>query len=258
MVSSRQYRPRDDRNGGNCRARNTPLDTPNGWLGTTQWFAKAAYSSGIVPALLGLLGALASILRRFQQLAAAQLLNPGLRSKNLVDAWLGFVAGSGVGFLWTGMHLPGVQLALYSAAFVAGYSTEIAFSLLDLLIVRLTRIHLLQERMPQIKAVLKSQSAIADTVSQIQSQIEQFQSNVTLDPFEGAVIVRITEVTGWDVPFKEYSVPAELSDETVKVQGTKLAPGGSTNMSTWRWTGRRLPQRTRPLNALRQGRETRP
>jgi hypothetical protein len=205
----------------------TPLDNPSGWLGTIHWFAKAAYASGIVPAFLGLLGALASILRRFQQLAAAQLLYPGLRSKNLIDAWLGLVAGSGVGFLSTGMPLPGAQLALYAAAFVAGYSTEIAFSLLDLLIAQLSRIQLFQERTPQLRAVLKSQSAIADTVSQIHNQIEQFQGKVTLDPFEGAVIVRVTEVGGWDIRLKEYSVPAELSGDTVTVHGAKLAPEGA-------------------------------
>ncbi|NKM69368.1 hypothetical protein [Rhizobium laguerreae] len=204
----------------------TTFDVPAGWMMTMQVFAKAAYSSGIVAVLLGLLGALASILRRYQHLASAYLLEPGLRSKNHIDAWLGLIAGGGIGLVLTGMpfNMPGVSLAVCLAAFVVGYSTEIAFSLLDLLIVRLTRIPLFRNPVPQMKAVLKSQSAIADTVSQIHSQIEQIQGNVILDPFEGALIVRISDANGSDIIFGEYTVPVELSEDTVTVQGAKLLP----------------------------------
>jgi hypothetical protein len=208
---------------------NAPANAPYHWL------ARAALSSGVVPALLGLLGALASILRRFQRLAAARLLDPGQRSKNLVEAWLGLIAGSAVGFLGASMwiDLPGVPLALFAAAFLAGYSTELAFSLLDLIIVRLSRTELFRDRRPQLNTMLKTQSAIASAVTQIHNQIEQIQGNVTLDPFDGTVIVRVLGPNGEIILFGEHSVPADLGEpnEIVKVLGAKLLPGQSYELS---------------------------
>ena len=208
---------------------NAPAEAPYRWL------ARAAFLSGVVPALLGLLGALASILRRFQQLAAARLLDPGQRSKNLVEAWLGLIAGSAVGFLGASMWIdvPGVPLALFAAAFLAGYSTELAFSLLDLIIVRLSRTELFRDRTPQLNTVLKTQSAIASTVAQIHNQIEQIQGNVTLDPFDGAVIVRVRGPNGEIILFGEHSVPADFGEpnEIVKVLGAKLLPGQPYELS---------------------------
>ena len=51
------------------------------WLRNAHLLAEAALRSGTVPALLGILGALASILRRFQHLAGAQLLYRGCEAK---------------------------------------------------------------------------------------------------------------------------------------------------------------------------------
>ena len=60
-------------------------------------FADAALESGVLPALLGILGALAFILKRSQVLASTHLLDPSLQAKNRVALWLGLIAGGGVG-----------------------------------------------------------------------------------------------------------------------------------------------------------------
>ena len=203
----------------------SPADAGSPALQAAQWLAKAALSSGVVlPALLGLLGALASVLRRFQHLSAASLLDPGLRSKNQIEIWLGFIAGSGVGFL-AGLYLP--DAGLFAAAFLVGYSTEIAFSFLDLIIVRLSKGQIFGGQTSQFNTVLKSQTAIADTVTQIHGRIEQIQGNVTLDPFDGAIIVTVHEPGGPPMPYGDHSVLDEMSDKPVNITGPKLSPGST-------------------------------
>ena len=204
-------------------------DFPYAWIKVARWVAETAYSDGILAALVGLLGAITSILRRFQQLATAQLLDPGFRAKSHIEALLGFVVGGAVGFLWTGMpyHLPGVQLALYAAAFIAGYSTEIVFSLLDRVVAQFSQVPLFQERVPKINTVIKNQSAIASRVLQIHDQIEQIQGNVTLDAFEGAVMVYARRLDGTTLEIDEYNVPVTPGDPTepMKIRAVKLEPG---------------------------------
>jgi hypothetical protein len=162
-------------------------DFPYAWIKVARWVAETAYSDGILAALVGLLGAITSILRRFQQLATAQLLDPGFRAKSHIEALLGFVVGGAVGFLWTGMpyHLPGVQLALYAAAFIAGYSTEIVFSLLDRVVAQFSQVPLLQERVPKINTVIKNQSAIAsrvlESVREVYKGLQSFRSIRRID-----------------------------------------------------------------------------
>lgn len=193
-----------------------------------RWLAEAAYSTAVLPALLGFLGASAAMLRRFQQLTAAHLLNPRERNSQTVEGCLGFLAGTTVWLLVGGGLADRISLTLlvFPLAFLAGYSTELVFSLLDGLIARISRSALAQNRPQQMNVLIKNQTAIASTVSEIHNQIEQFQGNITLDPFEGVVIVRLRRSGSDPVPIREQTIPAELSDseKPAKVTGALLAP----------------------------------
>ena len=58
------------------------------------------------------------------------------------------------------------------------------------------QIRLFRDRAPHINKVIKTQSVIANAVTQIYEQIEQIQGKVTLDPFDGAVVVRVRDPNG--------------------------------------------------------------
>jgi hypothetical protein len=62
-------------------------------------------------------------------------------------------------------------------------------------------------------------------VKQIHGQIEQIQGNVTLDPFDGAIIVTVHEPNGLPLSYGNYEIAGELPEETVTITGPKLSPG---------------------------------
>jgi hypothetical protein len=62
---------------------------------------------------------------------------------------------------------------------------------------------------------------------QIHDQIEQIQGNVTLDAFEGAVMVYARRLDGTTLEIDEYNVPVTPGDPTepMKIRAVKLEPG---------------------------------
>ena len=203
----------------------------NGVLRIIGLIGNAALS--FIPVLLGVLGAAASVLRRYQRLANANLLDPQLERKSFIDLWLGLIAGAAVGVLGIGLpqSIPGVTVALYIVSFLAGYSTELVFSLLDLAMVRLSATPLFRDQTPQMDRVIEDQVAIAGSVTQINDRLEQLQGNVTLDAFDGSVVVRVVTKNDLPIAIEDHWLSLELggdslkSDEKTKLRGVKITPG---------------------------------
>ena len=128
--------------------------------------------------------------------------------------------------------IPGVTVALYIVSFLAGYSTELVFSLLDLAMVRLSATPLFRDQTPQMDRVAsRIRLLFAGSVTQINDRLEQLQGNVTLDAFDGSVVVRVVTKNDLPIAIEDHWLSLELggdsskSDEKTKLRGVKITPG---------------------------------
>jgi hypothetical protein len=102
----------------------------------------------IIPAILGLLGACAYVLRQFNAKIEASSLDTSDKLQGLVRVFLGLVVGGLVGivFLPSGTEMQGVRLSIAALAFLAGYAVQVVFELLDWFVERGSRA--MRERLP--------------------------------------------------------------------------------------------------------------
>jgi hypothetical protein len=186
-----------------------------------------------ISAFYALLGSMLSTLRAIYRNTAEGLLDVRQRSRILSNTLAGFFVGGMVGLfsisLLTGTDSHATKmLSVPAIAFLTGYFTDPILTLLDRIVALLTVFQAPRQRPPrQLNALLKVQSDIAGTVTEIHDQVERLQSNVTLDKFDGRLIIRVLDAAGVNIPIIEHTVPFEetASDSAPTIVGAQLTAG---------------------------------
>ena len=113
----------------------------------------------LLPALYGILGSMAFVLRRFHNKLGSFLLTPRDRSANEIRWVLGALIGSSIGLVYsssaaaqaTGILGAAATLSTSALAFLAGYGVEGVFKALDALIVHVFRVDGIAPQQPAPK-----------------------------------------------------------------------------------------------------------
>jgi len=116
-------------------------------LSKAQWEASELRASAftadltgfVLPMLLGLLGAFTYVYRDIDRRVRTSTLQPGDGAHGTLRMLLGTILGGLLGVIWTNsqpIEFEGVALSLAALAFFVGYSVEVVFQIMEILVIK--------------------------------------------------------------------------------------------------------------------------